>query len=141
VAAPAAPEPTAPEPTAPEPAPPVAAPAAGFFADLVREWARVWALKDMEAYSAFYHPDFHYRAKNMDLAAFKEFRSGIMEEAGRLEVRVSDFEVQYWSGGRVRVAFRQDYRSDRLRDSGRKTLIFRKDGPDWKILSEIWRSN
>ena len=136
------PEPAPLEPASPEPAPPArAAEPAGFFAELVGDWARAWALKDREAYFAFYHPDFNYRAMNMDLAAFKEYRSGIMEEAGRLEVRVSDFEVQYWSGGRVRVAFRQDYRSDRLRDSGRKTLIFRKDGSDWKILSEAWRSN
>ena len=153
---PAPPEPAAPEQASPEPAPPEPAAAppaevqapparaaepAGFFAELVGEWARAWALKDREAYFAFYHPDFNYRAMNMDLAAFKAYRSGLMEEAGTLEVRVSDFEVQYWSGGRVRVAFRQDYRSDRLRDSGRKTLIFRKDGSDWKILSEIWRSN
>jgi len=137
-------EPGAPE--AAEPAPPVEVqpPRAGaaernrFFADLVGDWARVWALKDQEAYFAFYHPDFHYRAKDMDLAAFRIYRSELMKGTGRLEVRVSDFEIQNW-GDRVRVAFRQDYLSDQLRDRGRKTLVFKRDGTDWKILSETWR--
>jgi len=153
-AGPALPEPALPEPaTQTEPAPPEtqpkpppAAPQARaaeqtrFFAELVGEWARAWALKDQEAYFAFYHPDFHYRAKNMDLAAFKVYRSELMAGAGRLEVRVSDFEIQNW-GDRVRVAFRQDYRSDQLRDRGRKTMVFKQDGSDWKILSETWRGD
>ena len=151
---PAPAEPAPPEPAPAEPAPtepPVeqaavqpprsrAAEQAHFFAELVGQWARAWALKDQQAYFAFYHPDFYYKAMDMNLAAFKVYRSGLMEETGLLEVRVSDFEVQNWSGGRVRVAFRQDYRSDRLRDLGRKTLIFKQDGSDWKILSETWRT-
>ena len=144
---PAPPEPSLPE-APPEPARPSEVPAsrargaeqAGFFAELVGDWARVWALKDQEAYFAFYHPDFHYRAKNMGLAAFRTYRSELMEGTGRLEVLVSDFDVQNW-GDRVRVAFRQDYRSDQLRDKGRKTLVFKRDGTDWKILSETWRGD
>jgi murein L,D-transpeptidase YafK len=158
-------EPETPEPAPPaiapsEPAPPEPAPMAEppakrtetepprtraaeehrAFAELIGQWARAWTLKDKEAYFAFYHPEFHYRVTDMGLDAFKVYRSELMEAAGVLKVLVSDFEVQNLSGGRVRVAFRQDYRSDRLRDLGRKILVFKKDGPDWKILSETWRS-
>jgi murein L,D-transpeptidase YafK len=113
---------------------------APVFAELVGQWAKTWALKDQEAYFAFYHPDFHYRAKNMDLAAFKDYRSALMKEAEGLEIQVSDFEIRP-SGDRVRVVFRQDYRSDQLKDRGRKTLVFKKAGEDWKILSETWRTD
>jgi len=144
----AAPEPETPpvaEPPAERletPPPPPTKPAVETqgFAELVGQWARAWAIKDQETYFSFYHPDFHYKAKNMDLAAFRAYRSGLMGEAENLEVMVSEFEVQNLSGGRARVSFRQDYRSDHLRDLGRKTLVFKKDGPDWKILSETWRS-
>ena len=141
----AAPEaPPKPAPVQPKPAP--AAPAkpakaeeeARFFTNLVGEWIRAWAAREHEAYFAFYHPAFHYRAKNMDLAAFKIYRSEIMNATERLEIQASDFEVQVWRE-RARVTFRQHYRSDRLEDRGRKTLTFRKAGPDWKIVSETWR--
>jgi len=128
----------------PEPAPvPPQAPGPGeerqFFTELVSEWARVWTLKDLEAYFAFYHPDFHYRAKNMNLAAFRAYRAENMTETERLEILVSDIQVQV-RGERARVSFRQEYRSDQLADRGRKTLVFKKDGPDWKIMSETWRA-
>jgi murein L,D-transpeptidase YafK len=117
-----------------------AAEPAQVFAELVGQWAKAWAVKDQEAYFAFYHPEFHYRAKNMDLAAFKDYRAALMKETAGLEIQVSDFEIRP-SGDRVRVAFRQDYRSDQLQDRGRKTLVFRKVGSDWKIMSETWRAD
>jgi len=129
---------TAEPPVKPEPPAAQAADQPGFFFGLVEAWARAWARKDQEAYFAFYHPDFHYKAKDLDLDAFKTYRSELMAEAGRLEVRVSDFEFHSW-GDQVRVAFRQTYRSDQLQDQGRKTMIFKKSGPDWKIISENWR--
>ena len=110
-----------------------------FFTGLVEAWALAWAKKDQEAYFAFYHPDFHYKAKDLNLEAFKTYRSELMTETGPLEVMVLDFEVHFWHE-QVRVAFRQIYRSDQLQDQGRKTLIFKKAGPDWKIISETWRA-
>jgi ketosteroid isomerase-like protein len=139
-AAQAKPAPAEVKPPAAEAKPQPAEARSKFFAELVGAWARAWTLKDQEAYFAFYHPDFRYGAKNMNLDAFKVYRSELMNGSGRLEVLASDFEVRPL-GDRVRVAFRQVYRSDQLRDQGRKTLVFKKAGPDWKILSEIWRAD
>ncbi|MDR3037909.1 MAG: L,D-transpeptidase family protein [Candidatus Adiutrix sp.] len=113
---------------------------ARLLTGLVENWAAAWAGQEVEAYFAFYHPDFRYRAKNMDLAAFKAYRAELMNEAEDIEVKVSDFEIQV-KGDLARVIFRQDYRSDQLLDRGRKTLILKKTGPDWKILSETWQAD
>lgn len=88
----------------------------------------------------FYHPDFYYRAKDLDLAGFIDYRRKLIEEADQIEVKLSAFVV---SPGRdtARVTFRQDYRSDQMRDSGRKTLILKKTGSGWKILAETWNVN
>lgn len=108
--------------------------------ELVRQWAAAWSRRDVVAFFGFYHPDFYYRAKNLDLTGFIDYRRKLIEGADQIEVKLSSFAV---SPGRdtARVTFRQDYRSDQMRDSGRKTLILKKTGSGWKILAETWNVN
>ncbi|GHV57235.1 hypothetical protein FACS189460_3430 [Deltaproteobacteria bacterium] len=113
---------------------------ARLLTGLVENWAAAWAGKEAEAYFAFYHPDFRYQAKNMDLATFKAYRAELMNRAEAIEIKVSDLDIQV-KGDLARAIFQQDYRSDQLLDQGQKTLILKKVGPEWKILSETWQAN
>ncbi len=108
------------------------------FIDLVEQWAAAWSRREAETFFSFYHPDFHYQAKNLDLNGFKQYRAELMAEAETIRVRVSNFEIKR-DGDQVRVAFRQDYRSDRVRDLGRKTLVLKNTAGGWKIVAETWR--
>ena len=108
--------------------------------DLVRQWARLWSDQEAEAYLDLYHPDFYFKSKNMRLAAFKRYKRMLFENTGIIEVEVSDFDVTKEAGGQVRVSFRQNYRSDNVRDLGRKTLTFKQSDGSWKILAETWRA-
>ena len=106
---------------------------------LVEQWAEVWRQRNAEAYLAFYHPDFHYQARNLDLEGFKEYRGDLIRTAGVIEVKLSNFEVRV-DGDTARVAFLQDYRSDSMRDRGRKTLTLKKTDSGWKIIAETWKA-
>ncbi len=105
----------------------------------VEDWARVWADKDLEAYLDFYHPDFYFKSKNMKLGAYRRYKTMLFENASIIEVEVSDFQVTR-EGGLIKVSFRQNYRSDNIRDLGRKTLTFKELDGKWKILAETWRA-
>ena len=132
----------APQPAEPAPAAPVADPVpttADQFISLIGNWAEAWSRRDTAAYFDFYHPDFHYRSRDLDLGGFKEYREPLIENAGTIRVKLSDFEVRE-DGETVRVAFRQDYRSDQMNDLGRKTLTFKQSGGGWKIIAETWKN-
>ncbi|MDL2226250.1 L,D-transpeptidase family protein [Deltaproteobacteria bacterium OttesenSCG-928-M10] len=105
---------------------------------LVEAWAEAWRARDIPAYFAFYHPDFYYKAKKMNLAEFKDYRSGLIENSSSIELKLASLEVRI-NGDSARVIFRQDYRSDNVRDFGRKTLTFKKSADGWKIAAETWR--
>ena len=130
-----------------EPAPAMAAvptraapaPSTEEFISLIENWGQAWSRQDTSAYFSFYHPDFYYRARNLDHDAFVEYRQALIENAGTIHLRLSDFEVRA-EGETVRVAFRQDYRSDQMSDLGRKTLTLKKSGGDWKIIGESWKN-
>ena len=111
---------------------------AGLVA-LVEEWAEAWRQRDAEAYLGFYHSDFHYQARNMGLEAFKEYRGELIRTAEAIEIKLSNFEVQV-DGDTAKVMFIQDYRSDSMRDRGRKTLTMKKTDAGWKITAETWKA-
>lgn len=106
---------------------------------LVQSWAAAWSRRDAAAYFEFYHPDFYYTAKRLDLEGFIDYRRRLIEEAEIIEVRLSGIEVRL-SGDTARVVFRQDYRSDNVRDRGLKTLTLKKTDSGWKILAETWKA-
>ncbi|MDR2946747.1 MAG: L,D-transpeptidase family protein [Candidatus Adiutrix sp.] len=104
----------------------------------VEQWAEAWRQRDADRFLDFYHPEFHYQARNLDLAAFKEYRGGLIRGAKNIEVALSDFNVRV-DGDTARVSFRQDYRSDSMSDLGRKTLSLKRTEAGWKITAETWK--
>lgn len=106
---------------------------------LVEQWAEAWRRRDAEAHLDFYHPDFHYQARNLDLDGFREYRGGLIRAAGSIEVELSDLEIRV-EGDTARVMFIQSYRSDSMRDYGRKTLTLKKTEAGWRITTETWKA-
>ncbi|MDR0882171.1 MAG: L,D-transpeptidase family protein [Candidatus Adiutrix sp.] len=107
---------------------------------LVNQWAEAWSRRDSAAYFQFYHPDFYYQAKKLNLGGFIKYRQQLIEEADEIEVRLSAIEVRLMSADTARVIFRQDYRSDNTHDLGRKTLTLKKTESGWKIVAETWKA-
>ncbi|MDZ4279307.1 tetratricopeptide repeat protein [Hydrogenophaga sp.] len=145
--APAAVKPASPAPAAPvaavtKPAAPAAVPAApAVAADAQREveaavrgWAGAWSSKDMNAYLGAYASNFAPPG-GQARKAWESDRRARIEPRARIGVDVSNLEVTV-EGDKATARFRQDYTSDTLNVTSRKTLDMVKSGNRWLIVRE-----
>lgn len=95
----------------------------------VSTWTAAWESKDLEAYSALYHPDF--KAKDQDRSAWLKDKEGKFARAGCIELEVADVRFEG-----LTATFQQTYVSDTWCDVGEKTLRFELGLMGWAILSE-----
>lgn len=141
-AAPAAPSAAAPTPAAKPAAAPAAPPPAPAAADTavadvkqaVQAWASAWSKRDMNAYFAAYASDFKGQAGSRKV--WEEDRRVRIQAKKQIKVAVVDLKVSV-EGNKATAKFRQNYESDALSTSSRKTLEMSKDGRGhWVIRQE-----
>lgn len=148
----AAPAPTAPVVTPPATKPPVAAAAApaapaaaaapapaAADAQLdveaaVTAWAKAWSSKNVSAYLGAYGPAFTPPG-GQSRAAWESERRSRIEPRSRIGVGINDLNITV-NGDRASARFRQDYTSDNLNVTSRKTLDLVKSGNRWLIVRE-----
>lgn len=145
-AKPASPAPAAPVAVVTKPAVPAAAPVAVPAAPAVavdtqrdveaavRTWAGAWSSKDMNGYLGAYASNFTPPG-GQARKAWESDRRARIEPRARIGVEVSDLEVTV-SADKATARFRQDYTSDTLNVTSRKTLDMVKSGNRWLIVRE-----
>jgi tetratricopeptide (TPR) repeat protein len=141
-AAPAAPAARPPAPVAaapaaspaPAPAPAASGNAQGEVEAAVAAWANAWSSKNVPSYLGAYGPGFTPPGGQARAAWEAERRSRI-EPRSRIGVDISDLNVTV-NGDRATARFRQDYTSDNLNITSRKTLDLVKSGNRWLIVRE-----
>ena len=144
-AAPApAPAPAAPAATMTKPpvaAAPAPAPAPAASGDAQRDveaavmaWAKAWSARSMSDYLAAYGPNFTPPG-GQARTAWEADRRARIEPRSRIDVALSDMSVTV-NGDRATARFRQDYTSDTLNITSRKTLELIKTGNRWLIVRE-----
>lgn len=145
-AKPASPAPAAPVAALTKPAAPAAAPVAAPVAPAVavdaqreveaavRTWAGAWSSKDMSGYLGAYASSFAPPG-GQARKAWESDRRARIEPRSRIGVEVSDLEVTV-SADKATARFRQDYTSDTLNVTSRKTLDMVKSGNRWLIVRE-----
>lgn len=102
--------------------------------DAVQAWAKAWEAKDMTAYLGAYGKEFDPAGKQSRSAWEAERHNRIV---GKNTISVKLDSVNVTVNGSLAVArFRQDYRSDTLAVSSRKTLELVKSGNRWLIVKE-----
>ena len=99
----------------------------------VQGWAQAWSARDMDAYVAFYAPDFKGSFKNR--AAWLASRKSRIVTRNTVEVNLSNIDVVV-EGNRASAKFRQQYRSNVMKDDTQRTLEFRDIGGRWLITGE-----
>ncbi|MBT9549989.1 MAG: tetratricopeptide repeat protein [Hydrogenophaga sp.] len=126
--------------------PPVAAPAAAApptpaagnaQADVeaaVQAWAKAWASKNMTGYLGAYAGNFTPPG-GQSRSAWEADRKARIMPRNRIGVDVSDVTVSV-TGDRASARFKQDYTSDSLSVTSRKTLDMVKSGNRWLIVRE-----
>lgn len=100
----------------------------------VNNWALAWSKQDTRAYLGYYGKDFD-PPKGLNRSTWEKERRERIEGKDRIEVRVEQPQVSV-NGNTATVKFRQNYKSDRLSTSSRKTLVLQKNGGKWSIVEE-----
>ncbi len=121
-------------PAAAATAPAVAADAQREVEAAVRTWAGAWSSKDMSAYLGAYASSFAPPG-GQARKAWESDRRARIEPRTRIGVDVSDLEVTV-NADKATARFRQDYTSDTLNVTSRKTLEMVKSGSRWLIVRE-----
>ncbi len=129
-----APAPAAAPAAAPAPAPAPAGDAQRDVETAVMAWAKAWSARNMSDYLAAYGPNFT-PAGGQARSAWEAERRARIEPRARIGVELSDMAVTV-NGDRATARFRQDYTSDTLNITSRKTLELVKAGNRWLIVRE-----
>ena len=105
-------------------------------AKAVTAWADAWSRQDVEAYLGAYAPDFQTPG-GQSRDAWESQRRDRVAAPKSISVKVEAPRARAADGGRVRVTFRQHYRSDLFSGSSTKTLLLaRSDDGRWRIVQE-----
>ena len=121
-----------PTPSAP-PAPAADEPAEVLKA--VNGWAQAWSKKDADAYLAYYAPDFDPPGRE-SRSDWEKVRRERIEAPKSISVGILSPKVTMHGNNEAAVSFRQNYRSDRLKSTSRKTLEMVKTDKGWLIRKE-----
>jgi tetratricopeptide (TPR) repeat protein len=101
----------------------------------VNEWAQAWSGNDVDGYLARYASDFQ-TPKGESRAKWESERKTRIAKPRKIQVVIESPKVVFTENNRVRVTFRQNYRSDTLSTSSTKTLVMVKAGDKWLIQQE-----
>ncbi len=102
----------------------------------IQSWLRSWEKKNLEAYVSCY--DSSFESRDMTLKGWQQHRANLNRKYRSLNINISQIRIKILSDQRAEISFIQDYRADRYRDYGLKTMILIKEGKDWKIKKEEW---
>lgn len=101
----------------------------------VNEWARAWSGNDVDGYLAVYASDFQ-TPNGESRKTWESQRKARIAKPRKIQVVIESPKVVFTENHRVRVTFRQNYRSDTLNSSSTKTLVMVKAGDKWLIQQE-----
>jgi tetratricopeptide (TPR) repeat protein len=111
---------------------------AGNPADIlkaVNAWAQAWSKKDVDGYLAAYAKDFKTPGGE-SRADWEKTRRARIEAPKSIAVDVEQANVTMAGSDQASVTFRQSYRSEKLKSSGRKTLLMTRADGRWLIREE-----
>lgn len=102
---------------------------------VVHNWATAWSAKNVDAYLAFYAPDFKTPAGE-SRSAWEALRKDRISKPKSIEVSISAPKVEFTDDSHASVSFKQGYRATHLKTSSSKTLVLVKTGGNWLIQEE-----
>lgn len=101
----------------------------------IESWARAWSSQDVEKYLSYYAGDFR-TPKGEPRGNWEASRRQQITAPRSIVVEVVDPKVTFADANHATVVFKQNYRADAYRSSGRKTLEMVRQGDRWLIQQE-----
>lgn len=112
-------------------------PAAQDVAKALASWADAWSKKDTKAYLSHYSPNFT-PPKGMSRKTWESEREERISRPSWIKVSYDEPRISV-DGNQATVKIRQHYKASNLKSSSNKTLVFKKSGNNWLIVSEASR--
>ncbi len=103
---------------------------------LFLSWKKAWQEKSVYAYLDFYSDDFQHDGETLE--EWKESRIQALMKNNDISLEFEDIKILK-GDDRVKMTFMQKYSSNQFFDLGEKTLIWKNEGGNWKIIEETWK--
>ena len=103
----------------------------------VKGWLDAWKNEDHAAYISHYHKKYSDNSRE-NLSAFSAYKKAVFSNPGVPQINIKNLSILTHKNRAV-VSFLQVYNSNKINDTGKKTLYLERDQfYNWKILSEKW---
>lgn len=107
------------------------------ISNMVNNWAQAWKKKDFNTYISQYSKNFHSNVKG-NFHQYKVYKKAVFSRGDTPEISFRNISILNHNNYAV-VTLEQDYRSEVIRDTGKKLLYLTRDEDyKWKIVSEQW---
>jgi len=100
----------------------------------LKTWASVWSRKDLKAYLSMYAPDFK-PPHNLSRRAWERQRKQRLKK-DYINVTIANPQTTFVTCALARITFDQFYSSGSYEDQTKKLILFKKVGPEWRIIKE-----
>jgi len=105
---------------------------------MLEAWAGAWSSQDVDAYLAYYSPNFKPE-QGLTRESWESMRRDRVSKPSQISVKVSSPQVTAVDATHAQVTFSQSYRADKLTDKATKVLDLENTGSGWKIVRESVR--
>ena len=105
---------------------------------MVEQWRAAWSGRDVPVYLGLYAPDF--KPAGMTRARWEAQRRERLAKPVFIFVRVMDPQVTLTGDQSATAIFTQQFESDTLKETGRKTLVWGNYGGKWLIREETFKA-
>ena len=103
------------------------------------EWKNAWTSENIQKYLSLYHSVEFRTASNKSFKEFAGYKTRVFKSSGRPEIHLSNISILK-TNEYVKVTFTQNYKSNTIYDTGRKTLYLVRDPYyNYKIVEERWQ--
>jgi murein L,D-transpeptidase YafK len=108
------------------------------ISDAVSKWSQAWQEKDFESYIQSYDPKNFYDKSRGSYNDYKTYKKAVFSRPDKPMIKLDFISILATDQYAV-VHLQQDYQSEVINDTGKKTLYLKKDANyDWKIVGELW---
>ena len=104
---------------------------------MVEQWRAAWSARDPASYLALYAPDF--KPGNLTRARWEAQRRERLTRSAFIFVNLSDVQITQAGDNGAIVTFTQQYESETLKETGKKTLLLGNVGGQWLIREETFK--
>ena len=105
---------------------------------LLNNWINAWRQENLESYLSFYHPEEYSDNFRKNYRQFKNYKRIVFSGFGKPQINISNVSI-IKGDDYLLIQFVQNYQSQNISDTGRKTLYLKQDSSyQWKIVHETW---